>query len=274
LHVSASQSLLFLEKIVPSILFGALMATPALVAFVWTRRPHMALMSLLFTLAWPAPYILASNLDSNLLGFFLVLLAMALVPSGFFSSLKAYLMLIALMILASLSHPLSALYFGLVIAISISLAMISKVPRKILLLKVILLLVASSTMIILRVVLGGGLAEYIPLLNPSQANGGGATVIDIAWGLELVGYFLLPLVVISILIMLRRIVQSNKVSFNKKELVSYLLVLIWAMSTFVFWFMSYLLPVQSSFAERLLILFPTPFLMTFLFAKIWGDLNQ
>jgi hypothetical protein len=274
LYVTTGQSLLLLEKILPSVLFGGLVITPALVAFVWTRKTRIALICLLFTIVWPAPYILASNLHSNLLGFLFVLLALAFVPSGFFSSVESYLVLVFLMIMASLSHPVTALYFGLIIAFSVSLTMISSARRKILFLKVILLLVASSAEMILHVFMSGSMIGYGPLFNPGQPQVGGVTVVDVTWGLKLVGYTLLPVVLISILITLSKIVQSYRVPSDKKEFVSYLLVLSWAMSTLLFWFLSYLVPVLPLYVDRLLILFPSPFLITSLFKMIWGDLSK
>jgi hypothetical protein len=274
LYFTTGQSLLLLEKIVPSILFGMLVITPALVAFVWTRKTHIALICLLFTIVWPAPYILASNLHSNLLGFFFVLLALAFVPSGFFSSMEAYLALILLMIMASLSHPVTALYFGLIIALGVSMTMFSNARRKILSLKVILLLVASSAEMILHVFISGSMMGYGPLFNPGEPQAGGVTIVDVTWGLKLVGYTLLPIVLISILITLNKIVQLYKMPSDNKELVSYSLVLAWATSILLFWFLSYFIPVLPLYVDRLLILFPSPFLITFLFAMIWGDLSQ
>jgi hypothetical protein len=272
LYTTTGQSLFLLEKIVPSILFGGLLITPSLVMFVWTRRTHVSLVCLLFTLAWPAPYLLAADLDSNLLGFILVLLAMSFVPRGLLSSPRDYLVSIVLMIAASLAHP-SAVYFGLVIVAGVSLAMILRIRRRIILVKAILLLVASSTLIILRALLTGELGGYPQIVNPSQPQEGGASVVDITWGLVLIGYTLLPMVVVSLWIVLGRIVESHKAQNDKEELVSYSVVFVWAMSTLLIWLSSYILPIQSTYPERLLFLFPLPFLMTFLLAAIRRDLT-
>jgi hypothetical protein len=274
LYVTTGASLFVLEKALTSILFAGILMSVPFLTFKWTKNYNLSLVSLLLAMGWPAPYILASNLHSNLLGFFFVLLALAFLPDGLLSSSKAYLATIVLIIIASLSHPQSVAYFGLAIAIGSSLAMVTSAHRKTLFLKVMFLLLASFTQTFLSVILSGKHTVFGPLLNAVPEEPGGIVPISIAWGLQLVAYIMLPVVILSVLIVVNRILKSYNVPSRQRESVINLTLLVWTVSTFAIWFLSYLLPFLTSYAQRLLMIFPSPMLVTVGLAKIWRDLSQ
>jgi hypothetical protein len=274
LYTATGASLFVLEKVLTSILFAGILMSVPFVTYRWTKNPNLSLVSLLLALGWPAPYILASNLHSNLLGFLFILLALAFLPDGLLSSSRAYVATIVLIFLASLSHPQSVVYFGIVIAASSSLALVSSTHRKTLFLKIVFLLLASFTQIIISVVLSGSLRIFGPLLYPGLVVEGGITTISVGWGLKVVAYIMLPIVIFSVFFILNRIIKLYRVPSRQRESIIYLTLLVWAVSTFAFWFLSYILPVLNTYVERLLMIFPSPLLLIFGFAKIWGDLSQ
>ena len=256
-HNISGYSFFVCDKLLASVAFGGILVAPSVAAYRWTGKISLTLVVLAFSMIWQGPYVLASNLHSNELGLMIALFGLTLALDAIVSGGKALVWSTMLFLLASISHPQTSAYLGVVMLCSATPLILRRRSRS-MAIRVLVLLVASCSLLLFSTVMLGQPRVIGPILVPAQALEAQQTTVGLLWALELMGHNVFPLFAFSVVVLAVDLAGGGINGMMDKRRLSSLLLVLWVASTLSVWLLSYVWLTLYAYADRLLLLSPVP----------------
>lgn len=179
-----------------------------------------------------------------------------------------------MILIAGFSHPLTTIFFALLIAIALLASFyvfrhrsrFPQRPSKRLLLRTLSLVVTSSIPSVISVTFSKSLRIYGALVDPQLGVTARPYIIPLDYIFLMMGAFLIFLVPFSLCIIVVEVRRNKDVHSRAK----FLFFLLWVITTLSIVLSSYMIPNLSRYGDRLLIFFPAPFLFAFMAQKLYN----